>query len=351
MNHDLAALREEWGIEFLPGARMATDQELAAMRNADFAMDALPALSTFGNSGIPAMLTTIVNPKTVEILFSPNKAAEIYGEEKNGDFEDQTVMFPMIEHGGEVSNYGDWNNNGTVTANTNFPQRQISLYQTISQWGELQMARAARARINWADQINRASILALNKWQNLTYFNGVAGLQNYGALNDPNFSATLQPGPKAYGSAAHGPWITNGVVTATPNEILTDIQSLYYNLQTQLNGNLETDDELVLAMSNQTETAITATNSFNVNVTDLIKKNFPKIRIETAVQFATAAGQVVQMFRPEMQGERTAFCSFNVKMQAHPVIRDLSGWKQKKTQGTCGFVMRQPWAFTSMTGL
>ncbi len=46
---------------------------------------------------------------------------------------------------------------------------------------------------------------------------------------------------------------------------------------------------MVLGMSPEMEVNLTKTNQYNVNVTDQLKKNFPNMRIETAVEYSTDA--------------------------------------------------------------
>lgn len=317
----------------------------------NFACDAQPALVTTSNSGIPAYLSMYTDPDLIEVLVSPMKGADILGEVKKGDWLTDTATFPVVENTGEVSAYGDYNNNGSVGANVTFPQRQSFHYQTITQWGEKELEKMGLAKIGWAAQQNTASALTLNKYQNKTYFYGVAGLQNYGLLNDPGLTASLQPGPKAFGAAAHGPWITAGVITATANEVYTDIQSLFVQLVVQSGGVIEKDAKITLAMSPESSLALTATNSFNVNVEDLLKKNFPNITIKTAVEYATTAGEVVQMIVDSVEGQDTGYAAFTEKMRAHPIVIELSAFKQKKSQGTWGAIIRQPFAISSMLGV
>ena len=348
MHADFARLEQEWGIHF-EGAQDYLPDEFR--RNFALAMDAQPALVTQSNSAIPAYLTQWVDPNIIKILVAPMKAAQIMGEVRKGDWLTDTAMFPVVERTGEVSSYGDFNNNGHVGSNVNWPQRQSYLYQTVTQWGERELARMGLARINWAAQLNEASVLALNKFQNKSYFFGIAGLQNYGLLNDPGLSAPIQPGPKAFNTQAHGPWVTAGVVTATANEIFTDIQSLFSVLVAQSQGLVEMDTPMTLAMSPGSQVALTATNAFNVNVADLLKKNFPSIRIETAVEYATAAGNVVQLIVDSIEGQKTGDVAFNEKMRSHPVVVDMSAFKQKKSQGTWGAVIYQPFGIAQMIGV
>lgn len=326
-------------------------------RNFGLAMDAQPALVTTSNAGIPAFLTTMVDPDVIRILLAPNKAATIFGEVKKGSWLDETAMFPTVERTGEVSSYGDYNENGGAGINTSWPQRQSYLFQTMKEYGEREMERAGLARINWASEIDGSAATVLMKYSNLAYFFGVGGLQNYGLTNDPNLSAVLTPATKA---ATGVKWIVNGAVVATANEVYNDIQSIYLQLVAQTAGLVDQETKIVLAMSPSSAVALTATNTFNVNVADLLKKNFPNLRIETAIQYGAvsasnpqgiAGGNLVQMIAESLDGQDTGYCAFNEKMRAHPVIRAVSSFKQKVTSGVWGAIIRQPAAIAGMLGV
>lgn len=327
-------------------------------KNFRMAQDALPAIITTSNSAVPAFLTTLIDPKVFKILFAPNRAAVILGENRKGTWLDETAMFPTVEHTGEVSSYGDFAENGRTGVNTNWPQRQAYLFQTIKEYGDRELERAGLAKINWVSEIDVAAATVVNKFANLTYFFGVQGLQNYGLLNDPALTASLTPAPKAGGGVK---WFTTGgSINATANEVFNDIQALFYQLILQTAGLVEADSKMVLAMSPQSEVALTATNSFNVNVFDLLKKNFPNIRFETAVQYGVistanpqgqATGNLVQLIAEDIEGQDTGYCSFNEKMYAQPIVRQLSSYRQKVVAGTWGAILRQPFAITSMLGV
>ena len=68
------------------------------------------------------------------------------------------------------------------------------------------------------------------------------------------------------------------------------------------------------------------------------------------MEYATDAGELVQMICTEIEGQKTAECAFTEKMRAHPVILDLSAFKQKKSQGTYGTVIYRPFAISSLLG-
>ena len=327
-------------------------------RNSNLAMDALPTLSTAANSGIPVVLTTYVDPTPIEILFAPNKAATIFGEQRKGTWTDTSIMFQLVEHDGEVTSYGDNNNNGHIGANTNWPQRQPYLFQTMKQYGELEIARAALAKLNWVAQLDKAAVQIMDKYMNLTYFFGVNGLQNYGLLNDPSLSASLTPSTKA---ASGVKWINaNGQINAQANEVFADIQSLFYQLVEQTGGLVQAEDDMTLALSPGSAVALTATNTFNVNVHDLLKKNFPKLKVETAVQYGVQSasnqqgiigGNFIQLIATSVEGYETGFCAFNEKFRSFAIIKKASSYEQKVMAGTLGAVIKEPIGISSMLGI
>lgn len=344
MNPILQALMGRAGIHFMGvNADFQAEGAASALRYAQdgFACDAQPALVTVSNSGIPAFLSTYVDPKLIEVLVSPMKAAEIVGDEvKKGDWTTDTAMFPVVESTGVTSAYGDYSESGNAGVNSNFPQRQSFHYQVMSQWGERELERAGLARIDWANRVNIASALTLNKYQNKTYFFGVSGLQNYGLLNDPSLSAAISPTTKTAGGTS---W-----ANATALEVLADVQKLYKQLQVQSNGLVDLETPITLAMSPVSEVAMTKTTEFNVNVADILKKNFPKLTVKTAPEYSTGSGELVQMIVDELEGQRTASCGFTEKMRAHPIVVGASSFKQKKSQGTWGTVIFRPFLIAQM---
>lgn len=351
MDAVLLALQEKAGIHFMgqPNAALQKKDSAGNGLSLTVAMDAQPQLVTVSNSGIPAFLSTYIDPKLIEILVAPMKAAEIAGEEiQKGDWTTETTMFPVVESTGETSSYGDYSENGRAGANTNFPQRQSYHYQVMTQWGERELEKAALARIDWANRVNLASVLTLNKFQNKSYFFGVAGLQNYGLLNDPSLPAAITPAVKAAGGRQ---WLVNNSPNATALEVVADIQAMYTQLQAQANGLVELDSKMTLAMSPLSEVAMTFTNQFNNPVADLLKKIFPNLTVKTAPEYATDGGEFVQLIADSIEGQRTESVAFTEKLRAHPIVVKASSFQQKKSQGTWGAIIYRPIFIASMLGV
>jgi hypothetical protein len=304
------------------------------------ALDAQSELVTVSNAGIPALLSTYIDPKLIEVLVAPMKAAEAVGLERRfGTWTDNVVMFTVVESEGEVATYGDYSTNGSVDANLNFPQRQSYLYQTFTQYGERQLANAGLAKVDWAARLQIASALILNKYQNYTYLYGVTNLQNYGLTNDPSLPAAIAPTFS---------WLTNASATALT--VYQDIVRLFIQLVGQANGTVDEDTRMVLALSPQNKAALNYISTYNVNVYKSLADNYPNMRIVSIPEFSTTAGQLVMLWAEEVEGQRTMEVAFTEKMRVHNTVIDVSSWKQKKSQSSLGCIIYRPMLIAQMLG-
>lgn len=331
MNQTFNQLERDAGIVFMGGGKKLMDDKIAAA----LAMDAQPGLTTVGNSGIPAWMLNYVDPQLIEIILQPTKAAEVFGEMKKGDWTTETATFMTVEPTGEVSSYGDYNNNGVSGVNVNFPQRQSYHYQVFTRWGEREVARAGEAKIDYVARVNEASVNALNRFQNKTYLFGVKGLQNYGVLNDPSLPVS---------TVAAKTW-----ANSTGEEVYESIRKLFQTLLKQTGGKIDMNTPLLLVCSPTASVDLTKTNQYNVNVIDQLKKNFPNLRIETIPEYSAASGETVQLIVEELDGQRTLDCAFTEKMRAHNMVLEASSIKQKKSQGTWGTIIYRPFCIATMT--
>lgn len=331
MNQTFNQLERDAGIVFMGGGKKLMDDKIAAA----LAMDAQPGLTTVGNSGIPAWMLNYVDPQLIEVILQPTKAAEVFGEMKKGDWTTETATFMTVEPTGEVSSYGDYNNNGVSGVNVNFPQRQSYHYQVFTRWGEREVARAGEAKIDYVARVNEASVNALNRFQNKTYLFGVKGLQNYGVLNDPSLPAS---------TAAAKTW-----ANSTGEEVYESIRKLFQTLLKQTGSKIDMNTPLLLVCSPTASVDLTKTNQYNVNVIDQLKKNFPNLRVETIPEYSATSGETVQLIVEELDGQRTLDCAFTEKMRAHNMVLEASSIKQKKSQGTWGAIIYRPFCIATMT--
>lgn len=324
------------GIHLPRGTMYASEAQLA--------MDAQSPTVFQQNAGVPWQMTNIIDPEVIRALVTPMKAAIILGgETAKGNWTTLSTQFPVTESTGFTTSYGDFNDDGNVGANFNWVPRQSYAFQTVTQWGERELDLYGEAAISYSTELSLATALIHGKFMNKSYFFGVGGLLNYGLLNDPSLSAAIVPGVKALGTPAWN--------QATPPELNTDVQLLYSKLQVQLGGNLSLDSAMVLAMSPASEVFLLNTNIYGVSVKDLLRKNFPNMRIETAPEYATAGGNLVQLILTEYDGIKTGFPAFTEKLRSHMLVPRLSSWAQKKSGGTWGAIIKRPLAIAQMLGV
>ena len=339
-NPEFDMLERDFGI-YLPDAQQYLE----------IGMDAAPTnllqsqmISTV-NAGIPAILTTIVDPNITRILTTPVKAAAIFGSAKHGDYTTTNDMFPVVEGTGEVSTYGDYDNNGSAGANIEWEQRQSYHFQTICRWGDKALDMAAKGKINYANEVNLSAAHVISKAHNKIWFFGVQGLQNYGILNEPNLSPALAP---------TGSW-----QTITGIQIINDINSMFVQLQKQLPDSITTDSKMKLVMSSITYPALTkpavlesgGALAMSGPVLDYLKKVYKNLEIETATEYSTSAGELVQLVCLEVEGQEVGHCGFTELSRAHAIVRDTSSQLQKKSAGNWGFLLKLPGAISQMIGV
>jgi hypothetical protein len=342
---DAARLERDWGI-ITPFAMDYLPEEFK--QDFEGALDAQPTLATTPNAGIPAFFTQLFDPEVVRILQTPNFGAKILGEQKKGTWVDQTLLIPVVENTGYVASYGDWNTNGRADVNEQWEQRQSYLFQTMIEYGDLEVERASAAKLQLVSEKQTAAAKIMDKFMDYTYHFGVAGLQNYGMLNDPALPAALTPSTKAVGGVK---WINTGVVTATALEIYTDFQMLFNQLTTISSGYITEDSSFIFVIPNTVSAAMTAVNSFGITIRAFIKESFPNVEYLVDPRYATGAGNVVQLIAKDFDGNSTGYMGFNEKSRDHNTVRMHSSVSQKRTAGTWGAIIRYPLAVAQLLGV
>jgi hypothetical protein len=312
-----------------------------------FAMDADPQSGMLPNGGIPAIVSTFIDPTIVRTIFAKQKAVDILGEQKKGSWAQDTMMIQRIEQTGDVVGYDDYSEQGANQVTSHWENRQVYRYQTMVTYGELEQERYGLAMLPYVAEKQRAAAWTLNQAQNKFYFYGVDGLMNYGMLNDPDLPAPITPA--TVGSATV--WKDKQVI-----DIYNDILALYEDLVTRTNGavgdGVDMASPLVIVMSPQSSVWFKKANEvFGNTVEKMVKDTFTNIRIEVAAQYSTDAGELVQMFVETAQGQNAGFCAYSEKLRAHPVITMTSSWKQKHSGTTYGAVITQPFLFAQMLGV
>jgi hypothetical protein len=308
------------------------------------AMDA--AMITAPNNSVPAALTAFVDPNVITILTSPCNAEKIFDPIRKGTRGCQVAAFPLVEETGGVAPYSDYGAEGASDYNVNWPKRQEYGFQTITRWGDLESIVMGMAAINAANQKQESSANNIKRAHNRFWFYGVEGLENYGILNDPALPAPITP------------QVSDTAVTWTDKDadaIYEDFIALYLQLAAQMKG-LETDglemtSPLKFCLSNTAAPNLKKKNAFGVSVQQMLAEAFPNMQFVTAPEYSTEAGELVQLICPTVNGQATGKLGYTELIHAHGVVRVLSSYAEKKSAGTFGAVIFQPFAVAQMLGV
>lgn len=310
------------------------------------------ALVTQTNNGVPLWMLTYFDPKVIEILTAPLRAEKIFKPEKRGDWTNPIMQFNLIEHTGEVQPYGDYAEDGDVNINVNYPTRQSYTFQTMATWGDQQMEKYGKAKINYHQQKEIAAAKTLKIAHNTIWFYGVAGLTNYGILNDPDLPTPGAPvpfDPNGTGTPAIT-WGDKAKMEDGALAIYEDIRSLYTSIVDASEGLISMDDPMKLVMSNTLSTYLAVKSKFNVSVKESLKEAFPNLTIITAPEYSTPSGELVQLIVDEVDGVSTGILAYTELERSHGVVRGASSYKEKKSAGSWGSIIFRPFGIAGLLG-
>lgn len=316
------------GIHYQPGVRPTM-----------LASDATPSMITTPNGSIPAAFTTYFDPQVVRVALAPLKSEAILPAVQKGSLVDTNLEFMIVEATGQATAYGDYDNGGMADTNVNWEPRQTFNFQTHVKVGDLEAERAARAKLNIAGEKQQAAIMTLNRLRNKINFFGIEGLEVRGILNDKDLPAPITP-------AGGTKWSTKA-----PEDIVADVLNLFADAQKRADGTLEMDSPMVLAISPNLEPVLGRTNSYGLEIKAQLQKKFSKLRIETAPEYATANGELVQLIPDRVMGYEVGNTVFTERLRFHRTEIRTSSYAQKLSAGTAGAVIKYPYGIAQMLGV
>ena len=326
---------KEYGID-LSQYKVVGEREEGKM-----ALDA--ALVTTPSAGIPVELLTFFDNRAIKILTAKRSATEIFNEVKAGSRADAIRKFRVLENTGYTQPYSDYANNGKADVNYNFPMRENYLFETTIAYGDQEVAETSRAKINLVADKQLAASTAIAIDMNKFYMNGVAGLRNYGLLNQPNLPSAIVAVNGAAGTAT---WSTK-----TGTEIYNDIVALMSDIASRTEGNVDQQTKYKLVVGPSSNAELNKLNSFGTEtVLALIKRNFPNLDVVVAPEYDDTTKKI-QLIALDVDGTPTGEMAYSEKLIAGRVVADLSSYRQKFTAGTYGAVVYRPVLVSTMTGI
>lgn len=302
------------------------------------------AMVTAANSGVPVEFTSYIDPMVIPILTATRGAREIFGEAKKGDWTTSYARFQTSEITGEVEAYTDYGQGGASDVNPTFPVRTQYIYQTNIRYGDREVDVASRARLQLAADKQRAAATVIDIASNKFALYGVAGLEIYGLLNDPNLPAAVTTLPNADTKTL---WAEKST-----KEIYEDVLYLFGKMADRGAGHIDANTELVLATSPATQVQLGKATDFNISARQMLETYFPRIRFVALPELATAtSGNSILLVAPTIEGLPTAQIGFSEKFRAMRLIPESSSFHQKFVGSSYGTIVYRPFAIGKMTGV
>ena len=315
------------------------------------AMDA--AMQTQANVGYPASFFQYIDPQIVEILFGVTNANKIAPEVKQGTWSDEYYSFPCEEAIGGVTAYSDRTENVTTEVNYNFQTREQARFETIVQFGNLEIDKANQAKIALQSrkQIAGANIIA--RKQNQFYLFGVSGKINHGLLNSSDLNPSINPNTITIGGNTYTTWsdkVANDASNAG-NHVYNDVLKLWSTLSARNGGNIDQNERIILAVSNNVVSYLSAPNQFGLTCEAMLKQNFPNLEIVQLPELSTNQGEGAMMIVPSLYGVDTVNLVYSDKFRALQVVQTVSGYKQKLVSTSYGAVYKRTSLVCTMYGI
>lgn len=313
-----------------------------------YAMDADIAGVTTPSVSTPIQFLQHWLPDVVEVVTAAREIDAIAGRSIVGRWEDEEIVQRVLERTGQAKPYGDHADIPLSSWNLNFEHRDIVRFEQGIQVGVLEEARAGAMNVSSQTEKRAAAAEALAIELNNVGFYGYNATTNrtYGLLNDPNLGA--------YTTVAAGTGGGTTWASKTYDEICLDIKTAMAALRTKSGNHFKPErDAAKLAVAVSAVDALNAQNQFGMTVFDFIKKNYPNVTVESAVQLDGANGgaNVFYLIADTINGGR-------VIDQLVPDVFRLVGTEKKSkvfiedySNATAGILVKRPIGVVRYSGI
>lgn len=293
-------------------------------------------------------------PGQVQVVTQARKADQLFGVTTVGSWEDEEIIQEILELVGVAQPYSDLGNIPLSSWNLTYEKRGVVRFEEGFSVGELEGLRSGRIGVNASQTKRNAASLALEIARNRVAFYGFNGATDYpvyGALNDVNLPV--------YASLPSGKLWT----VASRAEIVAD---LLFIISTLRKNSKEVVDpttaaiKLVIASDvvDYLNTPSGTGAEMGETAGDWLKKNYPNVTIESAVEFNKANGGANVLYAyAESIGDSgtdgggvieqlvpTRFRALGVDTSCKVVTEDF-------TNATSGVLVKRPFAVFRGTGI
>lgn len=312
-----------------------------------YGLDAAPSVTTPSVS-TPIQFLQYWIPGIVEVVTAAREIDSIVGRTIAGQWSDQEIVQTILERKGKARPYGDDTDIPLSSWNTNFETRDIVRFEEGAMVGILEQERAGKMRISTETEKRTAAAESLAIEMNNIGFYGYNEGSNrtYGFLNDPNLPN--------YVTAATGASNKTTWADKTYLEICADLRTAFAALRVK-SGNLfkPERDSAVLSIAVSCMEYLNVQNDFGQSVYDWLMKNYPKTRIESAVQLDGANGgaNVFYLHAESINGKRVIDQYVQEVFRLLGVEKKAKGFLEDYSNATAGVLVSQPIGIVRYTGI
>lgn len=293
-------------------------------------------------------------PGQVQVVTQARKADMLFGITTAGAWEDEEIIQEILELVGVAQPYSDLGNIPLSSWNMSYEKRGVARFEEGLSVGALEDLRSGRIGINAAQTKRNAASLALDIARDRVAFYGYGGVETYpiyGALNDVNLPGYQSlPSGKSWSVASRA-------------EIVMDLLFIMSSLRKQSKEAVDpTTDRIRLVIASDVvdylNTPSGTGSEMGETAGDWLRKNYPNVTIESAVQFNGANGGANVLYAyAESVGESgtdgggvieqivpARFKALGVDTSCKVVTEDF-------TNATSGVLVKRPFAVFRGTGI
>lgn len=319
-----------------------------------YAMDSLQATVT--QPSIPNAIQFMQEwlPGQVHIMTAARKIDDIIGLATVGDWADEQVVQEVLENTAYAIPYGDITNLPFVDWNLTFVTRTVVRFETGMRVGNLEEARAAKLRVNSGETKRQSCGIGLEIARNLVGFNGYnSGNDNtYGFLNDPGLSGYVTV--PTNGNAGQTQWSLKSYL-----QIVQDLLNAFVAVRTTTQGMVDPKkDPMTLVLPTNAVDYLSTVSQFGNSVREWLTENYPKVRVEDAIQLNTANGGagVFYLFPDKINdlstdGGAVWIQPVPAKFMVQGVQKLVKGYQEGYLNATAGSMCKRPVTVYRATGI
>ena len=318
----------------------------------DHAMDSIPNMNTAPSIPTANRYLQTILPGLVYSVTAPLTIERLIGSTGVGEWHDEQIVQPMLEHVGQAQVYSDLGKPFTNASwNLEYEIRNVVRFEAGFMVTKLEQARAGAGGFDTAAEKRAAMQQSMEILLNRVGFKGFRDGANktFGYLNDPNLPAYGTIAAFAGGA---------GFLKATFDEMTSEINTAVTALRTQSLDRIDVDnDPLNMDIASASFAAFNTPNQFGITVRQWLRETYPNITLNPTHELnAVNAGKnVYYLYAPTVAGSGTdngKTIDFHIQTRFAPMNSEvhMKGYNEGATMATSGVMCKRPYAVIRRSG-